>query len=54
MLLQEASHLSAANGVVLEVKEGEHLHYLSTYGILEPLLDYKIPIKGSFSGKCLI
>lgn len=54
MLLQEVSHLSAANGVVLEVKEDEHLHYLSTYGILEPLLDYKIPIKGSFSEKCLI
>ena len=54
MLLQEVSNLSSANGVVLEVKEGDHLHYLSTYGILEPLLDYKIPIKGSFSGKCFI
>lgn len=53
MLLQEAANLSSANGAALEVKEGEHLHYLSTYGILEHLLNYKIPIKGSFSGRCL-
>jgi len=53
MLLQQALNLSSANGAALEVKEGEHLHYLSTVGILEHLLDYKIPIKGTFSEKCL-
>lgn len=53
MLLQQALNLSSANGAALEVKEGEHLHYLSAVGILEHLLDYKIPIKGTFSEKCL-
>lgn len=53
LLLQQATNLSSANGAALEVKDGEHLHYLSTVGILEHLLDYKIPIKGTFSGKCL-
>lgn len=54
MLLQEAANLSSANGAALEVREGEHLHYLSACGVLEHLLDYKIPIKDTFSGKCLI
>lgn len=54
MLLQEAANLSSANGAALEVKDGEHLHYLSTYGILEHLLDYKIPFKNTLSGKCMI
>lgn len=51
-LLKQAQKLSLANGAVLEIKEGENLHYLSVSGILEPLLDHKIPITGTISGTC--
>jgi PAS domain S-box-containing protein len=53
MLMEQVQKVTSANGAALEVREEEHMTYLSVTGVLRDFLGYQLPIKNTFSGRCI-
>lgn len=53
MLMEQVQRITSANGVALEVREGDHMIYLSVTGVLNDFLGYQLPLKNTFSGQCV-
>jgi diguanylate cyclase (GGDEF)-like protein len=48
-----AMHLTRAAGAVLELREGDEMVYHGTAGIARGFTGMQVPMRGSFSGRCM-
>jgi diguanylate cyclase (GGDEF)-like protein len=53
LVVCRAQELTAADGAVLELPEAQEMVYRAVNGSAEPLLGIRVPVEGSFSGRCL-